>query len=355
MLTRASCWFVVLMLSCVSPVLAAPPDAPTAKGEDELAPPPDAKVVRARELFEEGIAHVKVHEWGKALIAFEQSTALRPHAVTSYNIGACQRAMGRYTRARAAFDTALQRHRDNQELPPNLVADSERYLAEINRLLVTLRLHIEPPDARVAIDGAPLAPPSTNTQSTKTQSAKPPRLVAGVRESGAGEKLPARKVEVVLDPGAHVMLMSRKGFNDVAINKTFPPGSKPKLTLKLDLLPGQLRITADVSKAMVELDGHAVGLAPVSLQQPAGTYSVTVQAPDHEPYETRIDVQPGEEVTLRATLPERNPSIVERWWFWTAAGVVVTGAVIGTYFATRPDPERPALNGGGLGWTVPIE
>jgi hypothetical protein len=151
------------------------------------------------------------------------------------------------------------------------------------------------------------------------------------------------------------MLLSRKGFSDVALNKTFAPGSTPSLTLKLDLLPAQLRITADVDDAMVELNGRTVGLAPVSLQQPSGAYTVKVHAPDHEPYETRVKVQPGEEITLRATLPERSASIVERWWFWTAAGVVVTGAVIGTYFATRPEPERPGLNGGGLGWTVPIE
>ena len=333
---RLCAWLAVAILCCAAPAHA---DQATEQ------PVEDDAVVHARQEYEEGIRHVKAHEWGKALESFERSAALHPHAVTTYNIGACHRAMGRYTRARAAFMSALERHRRYDELPPNLVADSERYAKEIDGLLTTLRLSIEPPDARVAIDGAPLAPLSPTSKT----------LVAGIRESGAGERIGAQEVQVLLDPGAHVLLLSRKGFKDVALNKTFAPGSKPRLALKLDLLPAQLRITADVKDAMVQLDGRTVGLAPIDLQQHAGSYQVTVQAPGHEPYETTVAMQPGEETTLRATLPERSPSIVERWWFWTAAGVVVTGAVIGTYFGTRPKPKRPGLNGGGLGWTVPLE
>jgi hypothetical protein len=47
-----------------------------------------------------------------------------------------------------------------------------------------------------------------------------------------------------------------------------------------------------------------------------------------------------------------EPLIVERWWFWTIAGAVVTGAVVGKYFATRPEPTRPAVDGGTLGWKI---
>ena len=64
-------------------------------GEDTGDP-----VADARRYFQQGIAHVRKSEWAEAHDAFEKSTALRPHAVTTYNLGACQRAMGRYTRAR---------------------------------------------------------------------------------------------------------------------------------------------------------------------------------------------------------------------------------------------------------------
>lgn len=47
---------------------------------------------------------------------------------------------------------------------------------------------------------------------------------------------------------------------------------------------------------------------------------------------------------------EADVGLTQRWWFWT--GVVVAGAAITTYALTRPDPERPAVNGGGLGGAV---
>lgn len=315
-------------------------------------PPPsepseDDAVVRARKHFEDGITFVREHEWGRALEAFESSAALRPHAVTTYNIGACHRAMGRYTRAKAALQDALARHESGESLPPNLIEDSNRFLGEIDRLLAHVKLRVSPADARVAVDGAPLK--------LISKPGGPPLLVAGVRGAGPGERLPAKTVELVLDPGAHVFLLSRKGFSDVALNRTFPADSRSELAYQLDKLPAQLKITANVERAMVEIGGRPVGMTPLSLQQPAGTYAVTVVSEGHEPYETQVSVKPGEAVTLKATLPEATPSIVERWWFWTIAGVVVTGAVVGTYFGTRPEPERPPLDGGGLGWTVPLE
>jgi PEGA domain-containing protein len=159
---------------------------------------------------------------------------------------------------------------------------------------------------------------------------------------------------MLVDPGAHVLVLSRKGFADVALNRTFTRQKNAPLDLALDRLPGRLRITANHAQARVELDGQFVGLAPLDIERPAGRYELTVSADDHESYKAQVDLDPGEDLTLKAKLVEETPSIVERWWFWTLAGVVVTGAVIGTYFAVRPEPERPPLNGGGLGWTVPL-
>ena len=49
---------------------------------------------------------------------------------------ACQRAMGRYTRARASFRSALARNEENDgELPSSLAAESKKFLGEIEGLL----------------------------------------------------------------------------------------------------------------------------------------------------------------------------------------------------------------------------
>jgi hypothetical protein len=151
-----------------------------------------------------------------------------------------------------------------------------------------------------------------------------------------------------------VFLLTHKGFGDVVVNRTFSPGARQKLVLQLDRLPATLRVTASEEKAVVAVDGELVGTAPVSIERPPGSYEVVVTADGFEPYETQTTVKAGQELRLRATLVEESPSIVTRWWFWTGAGVVITGAIIGTYFATRPEPERPAVNGGSLGWAVPL-
>ena len=115
------------------------------------------EVEQARRLYRQGVEQVRAAEWAKALDSFERSARLLPHAVTSYNIGACHRAMGQYTRARTRFSEALQRTGDHpDELPHNLARDAARYLDEMDRLLARVRVWVEPADMRVAVDGAPL-------------------------------------------------------------------------------------------------------------------------------------------------------------------------------------------------------
>src|SRR5260370_38383552 len=78
-------------------------------------------VAEARKLFVDGAELVKRAQWSEALAAFEQSARLRPHAITTYNIGACHRAMGRYPRARGAFGRPLaESNAANNQLPESL-------------------------------------------------------------------------------------------------------------------------------------------------------------------------------------------------------------------------------------------
>jgi hypothetical protein len=306
-----------------------------------VAPADDT--TQAREHFKRGIAQVRAAEWARALDSFRQSALLKAHAVTSYNIGACLRAMGRYTAARRSFMDALVRNASTPgELPKALTKDSSRYLKEIDKLLVRARVTVAPADALIAVDGAPLVREGDNL------------MVAGVRDAGPGAKVPLTKFTLLLDPGAHVVIMNRKGYDQAALNVTYKPGDKPALDLSMDRLPATLHIAANTDGAIVKLDGRSVGFVPLELQRPAGAYRVAVEHDGYTPYASSVRVKPGEEVTLRANLVEEEPSVLETWWFWTAAGVVITGAVVGTYFATRPEAERPPLNGGGLGWVVPI-
>src|SRR5881392_4012959 len=93
-------------------------------------------IADARQKFVEGAALVKNAQWADAETAFEESARLHPHAVTTFNIGACERAMGRYTRARALFRHALEEHEQGAtKLPQSLYDDARGLVNEIDTIL----------------------------------------------------------------------------------------------------------------------------------------------------------------------------------------------------------------------------
>jgi hypothetical protein len=286
-------------------------------------------------------------QWAEALAAFEESDRLRHHAVTVYNIGACQRAMGRYLQAKSTFAAALDEHKTKgKQLPDNLVADAKAYSDEIDRLLVKLDVTVAPADAALSVDGRPLqkAPPEAGANI----------FYADILPAGKGEVLPTDHVSVMMDPGVHVFTVSRKGFNDVVVNKTYAPGVAEPLKLELDKLPGTIRISANRDAATVMLANVDVGVAPVSLTRPGGTYDVRVVKEGFVPYKTSLKLNAGEEATMNADLQPESRPIFKEWWFWAGAAALITGITVTTYFLAKSDPAptRPPLDRGGLGWVV---
>src|SRR5437763_13972053 len=89
---------------------------------------------RARAEFVTATDHVKNARWGEALAAFERSAELRPHALTTFNIGACERALGRYTRARVTLQKALGANdaAGGKELAASFVTDAKNWMEEID-------------------------------------------------------------------------------------------------------------------------------------------------------------------------------------------------------------------------------
>jgi hypothetical protein len=307
----------------------------------------DPQTAEARAAFVHGTELVHEAKWAEGLAAFEQSAKLKPHAITTYNVGACQRALGRYAEARKTLHRALAENDANggQQLPEALITETKGYLDQIDKLLATMDVTLDPGSAAITVDGRPLeVDPTTHA------------LVADVRPPGAGETPPSATFKMVLDPGVHVITLSRKGYSDAVINKTLAPGSSTVMVMALDKLPATFHIEADQPSAIVKFAGADVGVAPIDVSRPGGTYKVAVQKSGFVTYEATVVGQPGEAVDLRAKLPAEKPSILSRWWFWTVAGVVVAGAATATYFIVRAnqEPTRPGLNGGGLGWSVQV-
>ncbi|AKU94751.1 TonB-dependent receptor [Labilithrix luteola] len=301
---------------------------------------------RARSAFTEGTVLVEKAQWAEALTAFERARAVRKHPVTTFNMAACERAMGHYTRARQLYLEALAEHeggaKEHRLLPASLVSEAHAILGELDRMLVRFKLTVEPAESTLAIDGRPLFPSGTD-------------LVAGIRSPGPGEPAPRGTFTVVLDPGLHILMFSRRGFRDTTVSRSFSAGESGSLNFELSRLPATIKISASEPSALVAVNGVDVGPAPVDVLRPAGLYRVLVRRDGFVPYESQVTVEAGQEAAMRATLRRETPSVFSRWWFWTAAGCVVASAAATTYFLTRPEPTRPDVGGGTLGWKAEVK
>jgi hypothetical protein len=282
--------------------------------------------------------------WAEALGAFEASYAFKAHALTLYNIGVCERVLGRATRARERFRLALARaSADEKELPGSIREEVTGFLDEYARILPRLTVTLEPRDAGIAVDGRPLREHREGDRFV---------LEAGVEAPGIGKAPPAPTFDLEADPGTHVITITRQGYRDVVQTREFAPGQRGTLNLVLARLPSTIHVSSTIVGAQVRVNDVDVGLTPVDVTRPAGSYHLVVSRAGYVPFTNDITLGPGEESNIRATLAEERIPITKRWWFWTGAAGVVVIATVATYFITRPTPAPQPYDGGSTGWVV---
>ncbi len=68
----------------------------------------DPVTEQARQAFKEGTAAVKAGQWSEALAHFEKASELKSAPIITFNIGYCQRALGRYVKARLSFREVVE-------------------------------------------------------------------------------------------------------------------------------------------------------------------------------------------------------------------------------------------------------
>jgi hypothetical protein len=295
----------------------------------------------AKAAFREGSQWVELSDWGAAIQAFEKSYAARQHALSLYNIGVCQRYLGRYTLARETLRQALARHATSGEMAVIFVEQANVYLQEIETKLVKVRLSVSPMDARVSVDGRALRKLDAS-------------YVAGLEAPGLGQPLEAAEVQVVTDPGPVVFLVTKEGQEPIELKRTLAPGSSDSVTVNLRDQPATLNLTSNVKDSIVRLNGVDVGVGALELHRPPGHYEVSLTREGYNDYRASVLLKPGQNMALDAKLTEYKAPITKRWWFWTAAGAALLGVGAATYFAVRPAPTRPPVDTGGLGWAAQV-
>jgi hypothetical protein len=298
----------------------------------------------ARAAFREGAAFVEQSEWSSALGAFERSQAVRAHALTGYNIGVCQRFLGRYTLARETLTAALARTASTNEMPALFVEQGRAYLKEIEAKLARIVVRLEPATARMTIEGRPLTPVPD----------QPNVFVAGTAESGEGKPVGAAHFEVLVDPRAMVLTFALEGYDTIELRKELKPGARDDVSVSMASQPAQLKIASNVPGAVVRVDGIDVGLVPVTVSRPPGARVVSVSMNGYVPFESKFMLRPGQALPVDAKLSVEKVPVTKRWWFWAGSIVALAGVGLATYLIVRPEPERPAPQAGGLGWIAEV-
>ncbi|WP_157069350.1 PEGA domain-containing protein [Sandaracinus amylolyticus] len=165
----------------------------TAPSTDEL------RALEARTLFEQGVRASREERWAEALDAFRRSRALVERPSTLFNIAIALDRLGRLRAAIGAIDEYLATSDPVADEVDRREAMRLRVDAEARLARITLR--VEPDDASVALDGAPLAGGSERT--------------------------------TIADPGDHVVVVSAPGYVDQRHEIAVRPGADVERVIEL--------------------------------------------------------------------------------------------------------------------------
>ncbi len=280
---------------------------------------PDARIDRARGLFEQGAAHAAEDRWEQALRAFQASSALLAHAGTTYNIGYCERGLGHYTRARAQFASALAEHQARgEELSAAQQEAAAAYHREADAAIARLTVTLEPGDSKLRVDARPLQREGDHQ-------------VAGVAAYGAPASVSSVFV-LHVDPGQRVFELT-DGVHSEERVITVKRGEQRAIALTVTasdaFVPIDPALVRREDLRMTRL-GWAIGLGGAGLAfgvaggvlagVAAGTWSDAQAAC---PQLTRCDDDRGFELSNRARFEARLGTTA-----WVTAGAALAGGVV---------------------------
>ena len=228
-----------------------------------------------------------VTNFAEAYALFEQAHQLRPSARTWRCLGMTSFELRQYVRSQAELRAALSDAR--QPLTSAQHAEVVTLLDRVSHYIGMLAVHTKPSSATVVLDG---------------QS----------RQSG--------DEQMTVNLGEHDLMVRADGYQPV-LRKLLVEGGKLQ-SLEIELTP----LTA---------------LAKQPDAAPPTPQTVARSAPPA--------AQPRTAPFVRTSAARAEPPLVERWWFWTAVGVVAAGAAVAVVALTsQPDSLKPEA--GTVGGTI---
>jgi len=272
---------------------------------DAAATPPDAARDAARLHFQRGVELIEQERWADAILELQRARDLRVTPSVLYNLGLAYRAVGRNREAMGAF-RAFSRA-PGATVDAALTGRVDAYVRELAAGLGWLELQVEPPSARVRVDGAPVA------------------------ERGPVE----------VDPGRHVIAVEAEGF--ASESRTIDVARGAQATVVIRMVPAvvssRVVVRAEPAAALVRIDGHDVGFGVVEEVVRPGSHSLEVSAAGHTVFRRTFEALAGQTQTIRAVLSS-DRTVLSSPWFWVGVVAVAAGAGVAAYFLLQ-DIEAP--------------
>lgn len=231
----------------------------------------------AREQFRRGVDLYDKKQYQPALEAFRAAYAEKPSPGIKQNIALSLKGLGRPVEAATAFDEALDE--GAEQLKPEVKAAMEHELADLLKVVATVRLRVVSAADKRPIDGAV------------------------VTVDGAALSAPALRRPVRLEPGIHVFTARAAGLPDPPEKKlSLLAGAPVDATFELGSPVGQLTIKPSVADAEVQIDGAVVGRGEWSGKLPVGTHRVSVVSPGFQTTTAEVVIASGASVEYPITL-----------------------------------------------------
>ncbi len=262
-------------------------------------PPPvgeDARTVRARAHFQNGVKLFNSKNWQGALAEFDAAYKLKPGQSSLKNIALCQKELFRYTDAIETLNKALDRHAAEMgEAEKQSVRDA---VAELGALVGSIVVRVTPADARVTLDGRRLEPKDLGTS-------------------------------VRLNTGDHVLVAEAPGHARVARTIRVAGGQKDvALDFALVANAGFVSVKSKDPKAAIAIDGTARAFSSWRGPLEPGRHYVQVYRDGYKQFEQYFVVEVGKTIDVDAVLireegPPATKPAEQRGWY----GLAVLSAI----------------------------
>jgi hypothetical protein len=270
---RALLGFFVVCLS--TSALAAPTAPGPAVGTTAATPgDPAEATAEARRHFKLGIRLYQDTNYAGALVEFEAAYAAKPGPGSLQNVALCQKALFRYREAAETLTQLLARH--DAELSDGEKKAVRETITELGALVGSIAVNVEPPDAKVTLDGRVL--PTSE-------------LRAGVE----------------VNVGEHTVVADAPGFARVVRVVSVASGQKQlPVELKLKATDGFLSIVAGDPLAAIAVDGVTRAFHEWrGGVKPDSDHLIQVFRDGYESYESTINVGLGKTLEIKAELGAR--------------------------------------------------